>query len=123
MDGMKYGAYVGWGIVIYAVMFLLWSGFVTYGFAGNIVSRVAGLIVLISIATIAGRALRLPRWQDILPYSLAWGVVVGLLDMALSVPFGGWEIYADWNIWVGYLLVVVVPLFAPMTRRVVGQPL
>lgn len=114
---MKYGAYVGWGVVIYAVMFLLWSGFVTYGLAGNVFSRIVGLVVLVGVATIAGRALRLPIWHDILPYSLSWGVVVGLLDMLFSVPFGGWQIYADWNIWIGYALVVIVPLFAPLTRR------
>lgn len=118
---MKYGVYLGWGIVIYAVMFLLWSGFVTYGFAGNIVSRLLGLAVLITVATIAGRSLRLHAWHDILPYSLAWAIVVGLLDMVLSVPFGGWQIYADWNIWIGYVLVALVPLFAPLTRRMTGE--
>ncbi|OGG53203.1 hypothetical protein A2851_02740 [Candidatus Kaiserbacteria bacterium RIFCSPHIGHO2_01_FULL_53_29] len=113
---MRYGALLGWGIVIYAVMALAWSGFGIYGLAGTIASRVLELLVLIIVATIAGRSLRFHSWNDILPYSVSWAILIGLLDAVYNVPFGGWEIYADWNLWVGYTLVVLVPLLAPFTR-------
>ena len=113
---MKYGALLGWGICIYAIMALVWSGLVMYGFAGTIVARGLELFVLIVVATIAGRSLRFHSWKDILPYPLCWAIVVGFLDVVYSVPFGGWEIYSDWNIWVGYALVVLVPLIGPYTH-------
>lgn len=115
---MKFGSLVGWGIVLYAIMFLTFSGFVLYGFVGGWMPRVCALVILIIVATIAGRSLRAHTWLDILPYSISWMVIVGLLDAVFSVPYSGWHMYSDPNIWVGYLLVAVVPLLAPYTRRI-----
>ena len=107
-----------WGIVIYALMYLLWNGFVLYGFTGGILPRIVSLLALIAIVTFAGRSLRFTSARDIAPYSIAWFVTIALLDAVYTVPFAGWGIYADWNIWVGYLLVAIVPLFAPYLGRV-----
>lgn len=115
---MKYGALIGWGICIYAIMTLAWTGLALYGFAGTWGSRVAELIVLIITVTIAGRSLRFNSWKDILPYSILWVVIMALLDAVYTVPLSGWGIYADWNLWLGYALVALVPLFAPSTRMV-----
>ncbi len=113
---MKYGALVGWGIVIYAIMYLTWSGFILYGFVEGLLPRLASLAVLIALATIAGRSLHLHTWKDVLPYSVAWVLTIALLDAIFSVPYSGWQLYADWNVWVGYCLVLLVPLFGPYTR-------
>jgi len=113
---MKYGAFVGWGIVLYSVMFLVHSVLVEYGMSIGTLPRVLALLALITTATIAGRSLRFTTWRDILPYSFSWLVVVVAIDVLVSVPFTGWNIFADPNVWVGYALVVLVPLFSPYTR-------
>ena len=110
---MKFGALFGWGIVIYAVMSLVWSIFVTYGFVDGLAPRVAALIVLVGVTVIAGLSLRYHAWHDILPYSLVWAAMMALLDGVVSVPYTGFELYTDVNVWIGYALVVFVPLFAP----------
>jgi len=110
---MRYSQLVGWGIVIYAVAFLAWTGFLTYGIVEGYLPIGLNIAVLVAVASIAGRALRLPRWSDIVPYSIGWAIIVLLLDAVFAVPFAGWEIYYDWHVWAGYILVVVVPLFAP----------
>ncbi|HVU75438.1 MAG TPA: hypothetical protein VHD38_01195 [Candidatus Paceibacterota bacterium] len=104
-----------WGVVIYSMMYLLWSGFLIYGFTGA-PSRIIGLVALVILSIIAGRALRLSTWKDVLPYSIAWAVLIGIFDAVFSVPYTGWYLYTDWSLWVGYGLVVVVPLLAPYTR-------
>jgi hypothetical protein len=96
-------------------MYLVWSGFILYGFVGA-PARIIGLLVLIGLSLIAGRTLRLSSWKDVLSYSIAWAVIIGILDAVFSVPYSGWQVYADWNLWVGYGLVVLVPLFAPYMR-------
>ncbi len=113
---MKYGALFGWGIVMYAVMTLSWSGLTIYGVAGSDWSLIAQLIILIIVTTIAGRSLRLDLWPDILPYSLGWAAIAMLLDIVYVVPFFGWEMFYAWRLWVGYALIVIVPLIAPKTR-------
>lgn len=108
---------IGLGIVLYAVMFLAWSGMLAYGFVDGVLPRIFGLTVLTVTAIVAGRALRYASWKDILPHSMLWVAIVALLDIAFSVPFTGWQLFADWNVWVGYALVVLIPLLAPYTRR------
>lgn len=111
---MRLGKLLGWGVVIYALMFLLWSIFVAYGFSMGFAPRALGLIFLIGICLIAGRSVRMHSWKDVLPYSIGWVVVIAMLDALLSVPFTGWQIFLDWNIWVGYGIVLLVPLTAPL---------
>jgi hypothetical protein len=112
---MKLLSRLSWGIVLYAMMYLLWSGFILYNFIGT-GARIVALLILIALSVTAGRSLRLSSWKDVLPYSLAWAVIIGLFDAIFSVPYSGWQIYGDWNLWVGYGLVVLVPLLTPYTR-------
>ena len=114
---MKYASMLGWGIVIYAVMYLAWSGLVLYGFTAGFLPRMLAIIILIVPATIAAHSLKFSSWKDILPHSIGWAIIVILLDMVFSVPYSGWQLYADWNVWVGYALVAGVPLLAPLTKR------
>ncbi len=113
---MKYLSVIGWGIVIYAVMYLAWSGLVLYGMTAGVLPRLLALLVLIGTATIAGRALPYRSWKDILPHSFVWALIIILLDAVYTVPYTGWQLYADWNVWVGYALVCFVPLLAPYTK-------
>lgn len=113
---MKFGALFGWGVVIYAVMFLVWSGFVTYGFIDGLAPKITSLIVLIGVTIIAGQSLRFTSWSDILPYSISWAVIMILLDGVFSVPYSGFSLYLDPNVWFGYAIVVIAPLFSSHLR-------
>ena len=103
--------------MIYAVMKLVWSGLILYGFADGLLPRLVQLATLIILCAIAGRSLRFNSWTDILPYSVFWMIEVLLIDAVFSFPVAGVALYLDWNLWVGYALVVLLPLFAPYTRK------
>lgn len=103
---------MGWGIVIYAVMYLLATALATYGFFEGTAPRLISLVTLVGTAVIAGRSLKAHTWSDILPYSLSWGVTVAVIDGIMLFPFGGWQIYANWSVWFGYTLVALAPLLA-----------
>ncbi len=107
---MRYGALIGWGVVIYAVTTLSWFGLTIYGVAESGWSLIVQLVILISVTTIAGRSLRFHLWPDILPYSLTWAGIALSLDIIYKVPFLGWGFFADWSLWVGYALVTITPL-------------
>ena len=109
---MKFAKLFGWGIAIYAVMFLIWSGFITYGFASGLQPKVLAFIALIMMALLAGRSLRFSSWKDISPYSFLWALIIAILDAIFAVPYAGWGIYTNASVLVGYALVFVVPLFA-----------
>ena len=116
--GMRFriGALFGWGIVIYAVMFLLWSVFVTYGFVEGMAPRIFGLVILVVLAVLAGRSLKASTWYDIIPYSVCWGLIMAVFDVVMSVPFAGWQIFLDWNVWFGYGVVALAPLLVLYPR-------
>jgi hypothetical protein len=106
---MNLRALFGWGIVIYSVLSLVWSGLALYGFSGSILARIVVLATLITVAAVATRALRLVTERDIAPYAIGWVIVAALLDAVFVVPSAGWGIYSNWNLWVGYILLFCVP--------------
>ncbi len=101
---------LGWGVVLYALLALSWTGFTLYGLATSSFSLLLQLLILTLVATVAARSLNLPHWVDIVPYSFTWAGVAIALDVMYKVPFLGWLYFADWTLWVGYALIVIVPL-------------
>lgn len=110
-------ALFGWGIVIYAVLYLVWSGLVIHGLSGMFFSRIVVIVSLITLASIATKSLRLFTERDVLPYAIGWVVIAGVMDAIFAVPSAGWGMYSDWNLWVGYMLLFVVPLVVTAVTR------
>lgn len=107
---------LGWGIVIYAIVFLVWSGLVTHGLAGSVISQIVVLGALIFVVTLATKSLGYRTERDIIPYAIGWMLISVGLDAIYAVPYSGWQLYADWNMWVGYLLLLVVPMVVTAIR-------
>lgn len=118
---LRYGALL-WGIGIYALLSLAWSGFVIYGYAQGIAPRLFELAILVILAYIAGRALGFGSWKDVLPYSILWALEAVALDAIYTVPFSGWSLYANISIWAGYATLAIVPLFGTLFRRTPSVP-
>lgn len=114
--GMKWKSLLGWGIVIYAIMSLVWSGLVTWNLDEGFLPRLFIFVAVAVTSIIAARTLRLSSRRDILAYSFGWVVIMAMLDVLFAVPVGGWGIYADANLWVMYALVAGAPLLAPSSR-------
>lgn len=108
---------LGWGIVIYAVMYMFWSATVIYGFSIGVLSLVLRLAVLFVVTAIATRSLHFLNWKDLLPYTIGWAFLAAILDAVFLVPFSGWALYASWSVWFGYALVILFPLIALRIRR------
>lgn len=108
---MKWKLLLGWGIVIYSVAFLTWSILIAYGISGGIIPKAASLLILMVVSAIAGRSLHFSSWEDILPYSFIWALIIAALDGLMAVPYVGWKIYAELGVWIGYTVVIIVPLF------------
>lgn len=106
---------VGWGVVIYALMYLLWSGLAIYGFAAGYPSLIARILVLACVTALAARSLRMPTWKDLVPYTVSWAAVAIILDAVFLVPFSGFALYTSLNVWVGYILVATLPLLTSIS--------
>ncbi len=107
---VKWGLLAGWGVAIYAVVFLIWNILVIHGYVNGMLPRLALTLVLIATLIIAAYNLQLRHWYEMLPYSVGWLLIAVALDFICTVPVSGWTVWHDWSIWFGYALVVSVPL-------------
>lgn len=108
---------LGWGAIIYAVVYTFWSATLIYGLSSGFVALCIRLLVMALITIVAARSLGLSNWKSILEYSVVWALTAIALDAVLLVPFSGWALYASWSVWVGYLLVVLFPLLSAFFHR------
>lgn len=112
-------ATAGWGLVIYAVMYLAWSGLVIYGLSAGMGSLIARIALLTIVTYIAVRSLRFMTPQDIALAGLMWAFIAAVLDAVFLVPFTGWALYASWSVWAGYVLIVIAPL---LSAKLLSRP-
>lgn len=102
---------------MYAVMYMVWRFCLLYEFTDGLMPVLARLFVLIVLGLLAGRSLHFYYASDIFPYAAGWMVIAILLDYVMVYPGAGWAMYMNWNIWVGYLLVLAIPLLAPQLQE------
>jgi hypothetical protein len=114
---MDLGARIGWGIVIYAVVFLVWTGTGIYGFTQGVEPYIAELLALIIVCLWAGSELKFRTWKDIFPYSFGWAVIAVALDALYVVPLQGWGWYEQWATWISYALIALLPLLSVYLRK------
>jgi hypothetical protein len=100
---------LGWGTVIYAVVYLVWAIIVVHGLSESIFARCAMLLTLLAVLAIATTSLRTLSKNDIYPLSFGWASVALFFDALLIAPISGFAIFAQWNVWVGYLLMLFIP--------------
>ncbi len=112
----------GYGVVLYACMYLAWALLSAYDIVGTGIARTVLLLVLLVSTLIAARSLRLYSARDILPFSVSWVVTIGVIDALFALPSGNWAVFADPNLWIGYLLVLTAPLVLPYGPRFAALP-
>ncbi len=101
---------VGYGMLLYAVMYLAWALLAAYGVGGSAGARYALFAVLVLSTAFAARSLGHETLRDIVPHALAWVATIALFDALFAIPSGNWAIFTDPNLWVGYALVLGTPL-------------
>ena len=108
---------IGWGIVIYAVAYLLAGIEQIYGLSGTTLGLVLTFLNLGIVAGVAGNSIRHSNWHDLLPYVFSWLCIVATLDSLLATPLTGWSFFLEPSIWIGYGIIAVVPITVVYLRN------
>jgi len=111
---MDYKKLVGFGVLIWLVAFAVASAFVAYNAIETLLAKVTVPVAVGIAAFFAGKNLKLKELKEAVKYSGAWVVIGVLLDIVFTVPFTGWGIFTQWNVWLSYLLVLAIP---PLTIK------
>ncbi|MBU2109782.1 hypothetical protein KKB71_02430 [Patescibacteria group bacterium] len=106
---MNYKKLIGWGILFYVAAFVIMSVFVAFEKSDWIVAKLVTIAAIAVIAYLAGRNISASSMIDALKYSVVWAIIVAIFDFLICTRFVP-DIFFQWNIWVGYALIILVPL-------------
>ncbi len=109
---MNYKKLIGFGILLWMVAFISASVFIGAKAIDSIIAKITVPLAVGTVALFPGNSLKLNSVSETLKYSIDWVAIGVLLDIAVTVPFTGWGIFAQWNIWLGYCLVLIAPILA-----------
>jgi len=107
---MKPFKVIGYGALVWVVVFILISAFIGFGAdAETMAISIITLAALLIASVLLAKSLKLKSTREALITGLIWLVTIVVLDAIISARFTGWEIFYRWNVIVGYLLVLVIP--------------
>lgn len=105
------GRTLGWGVVIYAILFLAANFTRLYGQWLLGWDRIILLMVLIATLAYASTSLKAYTIHDALPHSLTWMFTAIALDALFILPQSDpITLYGNSDVWVGYILLATLPL-------------
>jgi hypothetical protein len=110
---MKILKIIGFGALIYAVAFVVVSAFIGFQIpSDNLAVKLATIGCVLLTIILAAKSLKVSSAKEMLGYSFIWVIINLLLDILITARFTGWAVFGQWNILLGYLLILIVPLLA-----------
>lgn len=105
---------VGLGILIWMVVYAASMLLGVYDMSGALWTQIVAVVIAAVIAYIAGMMVKASSMNAMIKYSVAWVIVTLVLDAVLASfwTMGGYGIFSTWYLWVGYVLILLVPLVA-----------
>ena len=101
---------IGFGALIWILMFVIVSAFIgfkiyDYAWMGIVTAVIGGIISYILAGYVKPKSFGMA-----LTCGASWLVVGVILDAIITMRFNS-EIFMAWELWLGYGLVVIAPLF------------
>lgn len=107
---MNWGKAIGFAILLWALMFVIVSIFIGFKIYGYLWMQVVAAVIGFIIALILASNVKPGGAGSAFAYGLIWVVIGLILDAAVTTRFNA-AIFESWPVWLGYLLVLIAPLF------------
>lgn len=107
---MNWKKLFGFGILLYALMFLFWSILMSFGVSDAVWAWPLALIVLAFLVHCIAHKLHTKNLGKLLGYSVGWAIIMALLDYFISMRFTGPVLFQMWETYAAYAIIVLVPL-------------
>ena len=118
---MNWKKALGFGVLIWVVMFILISIFIAYNMTVGLLVNAVVTIVTLVVAYFLARNIAPSGSGIALKYGLVFAVVGIVLDYLISQKFAPGMFASVWY-WVYYVLLLLVPLLAVKKTMVQAQP-
>lgn len=119
---MNYLKIISFGALIWAVAFIIVSIFIGFKVPSN--NPAVNAITVLAVAFtsfLLAKSLKLNSAKEMLKNTVGWLIVGLILDSVATVQFAGWHIFWQWNVIVGYLIIVFLPLLAVKRAEMISQ--
>lgn len=104
---------IGFGILIWVIAFMVVSAFIAFKAPTSGLPVKITTVLAVFIATLLLAKNFKPNSQIMaISVGLIWAAIGLGLDYLITTKFTGMSIFGEWNIMVGYLLIILTPLLA-----------
>lgn len=108
---MNWKKAIGFGILIWVLMFVIVSIFIGFKIYDYTWMKVVTIIIGAAIVFFFAKKVKPNKVILALTYGLIWVVIGVILDALITMRFNE-EIFASRALWVGYILTLLIPLLA-----------
>ncbi|MEK7512581.1 MAG: hypothetical protein AAB601_00080 [Patescibacteria group bacterium] len=98
---------IGYGALIWVIMFAVLSALMAFAGAGVTLS-IAAIVLGVILAFVFAGKVDLSSVGTALGYGVLWAVVGLVLDLIVTMQFAP-DLFSDWLYWVGYVLLAATP--------------
>ncbi|PIR44102.1 hypothetical protein COV23_01705 [Candidatus Wolfebacteria bacterium CG10_big_fil_rev_8_21_14_0_10_31_9] len=109
---MDYKKLFGYGVLIWAVVYLVATAFVGYKLSGMLWTQIVLVIISAVFSYFLAKNLSANLVVGMLKYSFSWMIMTIILSIIFTVPFTGWIVFNSWDMWASFLVILLVPLVA-----------
>lgn len=118
MNSIQLAKALGYGIVIWLIMFALTSALIGFGVTTNTFWFTGLSIILAAVLAYTFAALLQPKnLTSAAFYGLLWVILGMVLDLVISARFEA-TIFSHWSYWISYAVI----LLSPMLEEKLNEP-
>ena len=115
---MNWKKAIGFGIVIWILMFVIVSIFIGFKIYGSVVMSIITALIAGVLSFLFAGKLNLKSVGLALGYGIVWLIIGYLLDLIITSRFNA-QILSFWSLWLGYVLILLAPLLTIKKNPVV----
>ena len=115
---MNWKKAIGFGIVIWILMFVIVSIFIGFKIYGSVVMSIITALIAGVLSFLFAGKLKLKSAGSALCYGIVWLIIGYLLDLIITSRFNA-QILSSWSLWLGYVLILLAPLLTIKKNPVV----
>lgn len=110
---------IGFGLMLWALMFVVVSVFIAFNIFDNSIAKVIIAVIAGAISYSLAKKLKPADIKTALTNSAIWVIVGVILDALISTRFNA-MIFQSKGLWLGYLLVLLAPIL--VVKKKGGAP-
>lgn len=114
MEKFNWSKGVGFGALIWVIMFAFVWLLMSLALYGGVISKIIVVIAAGVLSYLFAMNIELMKPFQAFNYGLTWVIVGVVLDLLISVQFKA-DLFSQWEYWLSYAFILFIPIIYSMT--------